>query len=83
MQTTIQPVTIYPHQVVALRIDAVKVQNLGDAGSAVILCTYLSEEDKSIQTHIVKMTSEAYCEWGYDDAYVLNYALKELGLTKA
>lgn len=83
MQATIQPITIYPHQVNVLRIDSVKVRSLGSNGNALILCTYISESDQQVQSQVVEMPTEVYNTWGSDDTIVLDYALNALGLTRA
>jgi hypothetical protein len=83
MLVTIQPITIYPHQINIFRIDAVKIRSIGSDGSAIILCSFLTDEDVPVQSQVVEMPTAIYNTWGTDDNIVVDYALQTLGLTRA
>lgn len=83
MQVSIQPVTFFPNQAVSLRIEGVKVRDLGNNGCAMIICAFLDSGGNSLSSSVVEMSSTAYSLWGTDDTYVLDFAIQALGLTKA
>jgi hypothetical protein len=86
MQINIQPITIYPYQADAIRIDAVKIRGIGDTGSAIVFYAYVSttgSPEQTLNNGSIEIPNNIYNQWGTDDTFIIDYVISTLGLTRA
>jgi hypothetical protein len=82
MQAKIQPVTFFKDTATIFRVNTVQVREFGDKGSAIVLCTLMTDDDRILSNQTVMISGDNYAAWGSDDEYILSYALNSLGLTR-
>lgn len=81
MENKIKPVRVFPHYATTLKIAGVKVNKLGQEGSAVAGWQLFTDEGNEVQSGGVDINSSEYSSWNDDDSVILKLVASKLGLT--
>lgn len=85
MFANINPITVGLPAVQAdkLRIERVSINTIGNQGSAEVLWSVYSDSVGTIANRSLRLEGVDYAAWGNDDAYLLTWVARQLGVSIA